>query len=129
GLKHAVITSVDRDDLEDAGAGHFAAVIGAVHAAVPGCAVEVLTPDFKGAPAAADVVLDAAPEVFSHNMETVARLYRSARPGSRYEGSLALLAAAAARKARREDPVRIKTSIMAGPRHERGEPAGTAPAR
>jgi lipoic acid synthetase len=95
GLAHAVITSVDRDDLADGGAGHFAQVIQAVHALNPECAVEVLTPDFKGVPDALGTILSARPEVFSHNMETVARLYRSARPGSRYEGSLELLRAAA----------------------------------
>jgi len=125
GLKHAVITSVDRDDVEDGGAGHFAVVIRAIHAGAPGCAVEVLTPDFKGYDEAAGIVLDAAPEVFSHNMETVARLYRSARPGSRYEGSLALLAAAAARKARSAEPFRLKTGVMVGLGEERQELSAT----
>ncbi|HLX08354.1 MAG TPA: lipoyl synthase [Thermoanaerobaculia bacterium] len=96
GLRHAVITSVDRDDLPDAGAGHFARVIAAIHRRSPGTAVEVLTPDFRGVPAALEVVLAAAPQVFSHNVETVPRLYRQARPGSRYERSLGLLARAAA---------------------------------
>src|SRR6202521_951314 len=95
GLRHAVITSVDRDDLPDGGAGHFARVIEAIHRRCPGTAVEVLTPDFRGVPDALDVVLGAAPEVFSHNVETVPRLYRRARPGSRYDRSLALLAQAA----------------------------------
>ncbi len=95
GLRHAVVTSVDRDDLADGGAGHFARVIEAVHRRNPGTAVEVLTPDFRGVPEALDVVLGAAPEVFSHNVETVPRLYREARPGSRYDRSLALLAKAA----------------------------------
>jgi lipoic acid synthetase len=96
GLRHAVITSVDRDDLPDGGAGHFARVIAAIHRRTPGTAVEVLTPDFRGVPEALDVVLAAAPEVFSHNVETVPRLYRQARPGSRYDRSLELLARAAA---------------------------------
>jgi len=91
GLAHAVVTSVDRDDLDDGGAGHFARVIEAVRAINPRCAVEVLTPDFKGVAGALDVVLAARPDVFSHNMETVRRLYRTARPGSRYDYSLALL--------------------------------------
>ena len=95
GLRHAVITSVDRDDLPDGGAGHFARVIEAIHRRRPGTAVEVLTPDFRGVPDALDVVLGAAPEVFSHNVETVPRLYRRARPGSRYDRSLDLLARAA----------------------------------
>ena len=114
GLRHAVITSVDRDDLPDGGAGHFAAVIEAVHRDNPDTAVEVLTPDFRGVPEALDVVLAARPEVFSHNMETVPRLYRPARPGSRYERSLALLADAAHRRDRGEYEGRVKTGIMVG---------------
>jgi lipoic acid synthetase len=127
GLRHAVITSVDRDDLPDGGAGHFARVIEAIHRR-PGTAVEVLTPDFRGVDGALDVVLGAAPEVFSHNVETVPRLYRQARPGSRYDRSLGLLAQAsdAARRAgeaagrrdeaagRRKWSGRIKTGIMVG---------------
>ena len=114
GLKHAVITSVDRDDLEDGGAGHWAAVIEAVHQRNPGTAVEVLTPDFRGVADALDVVLGARPEIFSHNMETVPRLYARARPGSRYERSLALLADAATRRDRAEYTGRVKTGIMVG---------------
>jgi lipoic acid synthetase len=114
GLRHAVVTSVDRDDLPDGGAGHFAQVIEAVHRRCPGTAVEVLTPDFRGVPDALDVVLGAAPEVFSHNMETVPRLYRRARPGSRYDRSLGLLAEAARRAAAGEYAGRIKTGIMVG---------------
>jgi lipoyl synthase len=133
GLRHAVITSVDRDDLADGGAGHFARVIEAVHRRNPGTAVEVLTPDFRGVPDALDVVLGAAPEVFSHNMETVPRLYRKARPGSRYDRSLALLAAAAAATAagggahpgqalgRAPYAGRIKTGIMVGLGEETAE--------
>ena len=114
GLRHAVVTSVDRDDLPDGGARHFAAVIRAVHQRSPGTAVEVLTPDFRRVPDALDVVLGAAPEVFSHNMETVPRMYRQARPGSRYDRSLALLADAAARRERGEFAGRVKTGIMVG---------------
>jgi len=114
GLRHAVITSVDRDDLPDGGAGHWARVIAAVHAANPGTAVEVLVPDFRGIPDALDVVLAARPEVFSHNVETVPRLYRRARPGSRYDRSLALLAAAAARSGGGTFGGRVKTGIMVG---------------
>jgi lipoic acid synthetase len=114
GLRHAVITSVDRDDLPDAGARHWAAVIAAVHARAPQTAVEVLTPDFRRVPDALDVVLAARPEVFSHNMETVPRLYRQARPGSRYDRSLALLADAAGRRDRGEYAGRVKTGIMVG---------------
>ena len=114
GLRHAVITSVDRDDLDDGGASHFAAVIEAVHRRNPGAAVEVLTPDFRGVAAALDVVLGAAPEVFSHNVETVPRMYRRARPGSRYQRSLGLLAEAARRRDTGELAGRVKTGIMVG---------------
>ncbi len=114
GLKHAVVTSVDRDDLPDAGAGHFARVIAAIHERNPGTAVEVLTPDFRGVGEALDVVLAAEPEVFSHNMETVPRLYRQARPGSRYRRSLELLAEAARRRDAGEYGGRVKTGIMLG---------------
>ena len=114
GLRHAVLTSVDRDDLPDGGARHWARVIAAVHARNPACAVEVLTPDFRGVPDALDIVLAAAPEVFSHNMETVPRLYRQARPGSRYDRSLGLLAEAARRRDAGEFAGRVKTGIMLG---------------
>lgn len=114
GLRHAVITSVDRDDLADGGARHWAAVIEAIHQRCPSTNVEVLTPDFRGVPDALDIVLGARPAIFSHNMETVPRLYREARPGSRYQRSLALLTEAARRRDDgRYDGV-IKTSIMVG---------------
>ena len=114
GLRHAVITSVDRDDLPDGGARHFAQVIAAIHQRSPGTAVEVLTPDFRGVPDALDTVLAARPEVFSHNMETVPRLYRQARPGSRYDRSLGLLAEASRRRDAGAYQGRIKTGIMLG---------------
>ncbi len=114
GLRHAVITSVDRDDLPDGGAEHFAQVIRSIREFSPGCAVEVLTPDFKNKPGALDLVLDAGPEVFSHNVETVPRLYRSARPGSKYSGSVAVLAEAAARRDRERSTMRVKSSLMLG---------------
>jgi len=114
GLKHAVITSVDRDDLPDGGARHWAAVIDAVHRRVPSCAVEVLTPDFRGVPDALDVVLAAKPQIFSHNTETVPRMYRQARPGSKYERTLGLLAEAARRRDAGEYGGRVKTGIMVG---------------
>jgi lipoic acid synthetase len=114
GLRHAVITSVDRDDLPDGGAGHWAAVVDAVHRRNPGTAVEVLTPDFRGVPDALDVVLAAAPEVFSHNVETVPRLYRRARPGSRYQRSIDLLAEASRRRDAGDYRGRVKTAIMLG---------------
>lgn len=114
GLKHAVITSVDRDDLADGGALHFAQVVTAIRSRIPTCAVEVLTPDFKKKAGALDVVLDAAPAVFAHNVETVPRLYKAARPGSSYAGSVGLLAAAVKRRDRERSTLRVKTSIIVG---------------
>ncbi len=114
GIRHAVITSVDRDDLPDGGAEHFAQVIRAIRATNPGCAVEVLTPDFKNKSGALETVLDALPEVFAHNVETVPRLYRDARPGSRYRTSVGLLAAAAKRRDRDRSTMRVKSSLMLG---------------
>ena len=113
-LRHAVITSVDRDDLPDGGAAHWAAVIEAIHARNQATNVEVLVPDFRGVPHALDVVLGARPAIFSHNMETVPRMYREARPGSRYARSLALLADAAARRDQGTYDGVIKTSVMVG---------------
>ena len=92
GLKHAVITSVNRDDLPDGGASIFAETIRAVRRLVPDCSVEVLTPDFKGDWRAVEVVMEARPEIFSHNVETVPRLYRFIRPGGRYGRALEVLA-------------------------------------
>jgi lipoic acid synthetase len=114
GLRHTVITSVDRDDLADGGAHHFADVIAAVRDCNPQTAIEVLTPDFRGAADALDVVLEARPEVFSHNMETVPRLYRDARPGSEFDRSLTLLAGAAERRDHGEYGGRVKTGLMLG---------------
>jgi lipoic acid synthetase len=91
GLKHVVITSVDRDDLADGGAEHFARVIRAIHATSPGTSVEVLTPDFLRKDGAIQTVMDARPDVFNHNLETVPRLYLTVRPGARYFASLRLL--------------------------------------
>jgi lipoic acid synthetase len=91
GLRHVVITSVDRDDLADGGAAHFAAVIGAVRAAAPSTTIEILTPDFLRKPGAVEVVVAARPDVFNHNLETVPRLYPTIRPGARYYQSLRLL--------------------------------------
>jgi lipoic acid synthetase len=91
GLRHVVITSVDRDDLPDGGAAHFAAVIQAIRAAAPDTTIEVLTPDFLRKPGGAEVVAAARPDVFNHNLETVPRLYPSIRPGARYYQSLRLL--------------------------------------
>ncbi|HWP64464.1 MAG TPA: lipoyl synthase [Candidatus Limnocylindria bacterium] len=94
GLHHVVVTSVNRDDLPDGGAGHFAATARAVRARVPGCRIEVLVPDFQGDLAAVATVTASPVDVFNHNIETVPRLYRRVRPGARYERSLAVLAAA-----------------------------------
>jgi len=91
GLKHVVITSVDRDDLADGGAEHFAQVIRAIRGASPGTTVEVLTPDFLRKDGAIEVVMAARPDVFNHNLETVPRLYLTVRPGARYFASLRLL--------------------------------------
>jgi lipoic acid synthetase len=84
-LQHAVITSVDRDDLPDFGAYIFAETIRQIHARLPGCSVEVLVPDFQGSEDSIRAVLEARPEIYNHNTETVPRLYKRARPGGRYE--------------------------------------------
>ena len=89
-LRHLVITSVDRDDLPDFGAWAFAEVIRQVHEAVPGCSVEVLVPDFQGNEDSIRAVLEARPEIYNHNTETVPRLYKKARPGGRYERVLGI---------------------------------------
>src|SRR6202041_2760818 len=91
GLRHVVITSVDRDDLPDGGAARFAAVISAIRAAAPGTTIEILTPDFLRKPGAVEVVVAARPDVFNHNLETVPRLYPTIRPGARFYQSLRLL--------------------------------------
>ena len=90
-LRHVVITSVDRDDLADGGATHFAEVIGAIRNERPNTTIEVLTPDFLRKPSAAETVIAAGPDVFNHNLETVPSLYRSVRPGARYFHSLRVL--------------------------------------
>ena len=91
GLEHVVVTSVDRDDLEDGGAEHFAQTIRAIREATPGTTIEVLTPDFLRKEGALEVVVEARPDVFNHNLETVPRLYPEVRPGARYFHSLRLL--------------------------------------
>jgi lipoic acid synthetase len=108
GLKEVVITSVTRDDLPDGGAALWAETVAAVHAAVPGILVEVLTPDFAGDAAALASVLRTRPEVFGHNLETVPRLYASARPQADYARSLAVLRQAS------EAGLIAKTSLMLG---------------
>jgi len=91
GLTHVVITSVDRDDLDDGGAAHFAAVIRAIRSATPETTIEILTPDFLRKDGALEVVVEAQPDVFNHNLETVPSLYLDIRPGARYFHSLRLL--------------------------------------
>ncbi|UWQ32024.1 lipoyl synthase [Leisingera sp. M527] len=110
GLRHVVITSVDRDDLEDGGAEHIAQTIRATRHQNPGTTIEVLTPDFLGKGEAADAVFEAAPDVFNHNLETVPRLYPRVRPGARYYTSLRLLD-----DAKRANPqLFTKSGIMVG---------------
>jgi len=114
GLSHAVVTSVNRDDLPDGGAGHFGQTIRAIRRRVPGCTVEVLIPDFCGNWGALRTVLDAAPEVLNHNLESVARLYRRVRPQARYERSLELLARADAFRRQTGSAMRTKSGVMVG---------------
>ncbi len=91
GLRHVVITSVDRDDLPDGGAAQFVACIAQIRALDSGCSIEILTPDFRDKPGAVEAVAAAKPDVFNHNLETVPRLYPTIRPGARYFTSLSLL--------------------------------------
>ncbi len=118
GLKHVVITSVDRDDLKDGGAGHYATVIRELKARQPDVTIEILTPDFQRKPnACLDTIMDAKPDIFNHNLETVPRLYRSIRPGARYFTSLRLL-----QRAKEIDPsVVTKSGIMVGLGEEKDE--------
>jgi len=91
GLRHVVITSVDRDDLADGGADHWVAVVNAIRVAEPNCTIEVLTPDFRKKLGSTERLARAKPDVYNHNLETIPRLYRSVRPGARYFDSLRLL--------------------------------------
>ncbi len=117
GLKHVVITSVDRDDLDDGGAGHFASVITAIRNRSPETTIEVLTPDFLRKDDAIEMVIDARPDVFNHNLETVPSLYLSIRPGARYFHSLRLL-----QQVKERDPSMFtKSGIMVGLGEERHE--------
>jgi lipoyl synthase len=110
GLKHVVITSVDRDDLEDGGAQHFVDVINAIRKSSPDTTIEILTPDFLRKDGAIDTVIDARPDVFNHNLETVPRLYLSIRPGARYYHSLRLL-----ERVKERDPAQFtKSGLMVG---------------
>ena len=110
GLSHVVITSVDRDDLVDGGAGHFAEVVRAVRDLNPSTTIEILTPDFLRKEGAAETVIDSRPDVFNHNLETVPRLYLSIRPGARYFHSLRLLE----KVKEREPTLFTKSGIMVG---------------
>jgi lipoic acid synthetase len=117
GLAHIVITSVDRDDLADGGAGHFAAVIRAIRAQCPKTTIEVLTPDFLRREGAVDVVVAARPDVFNHNLETVPSKYLAVRPGARYFASIRLL-----QQVKELDPQMFtKSGIMVGLGEERNE--------
>ncbi|MDQ6995850.1 MAG: lipoyl synthase, partial [Mariprofundus sp.] len=118
GLKHVVITSVDRDDLKDGGAGHYATVIRELKSRQPDVTIEILTPDFQRKPAdCLNTILDAKPDIFNHNLETVPRLYRSVRPGARYFTSLRLLQ----RAGELAPNVVTKSGIMLGLGEERDE--------
>jgi len=121
GLDHVVITSVTRDDLPDGGAGQFADTIRAVRGRLPEATVEVLVPDFLGDPGAIDTVLDAWPDVFNHNVETVPRLYPAVRPEADYGRSLHVLARAADRKNDGGKSIRTKSGVMVGLGESDGE--------
>lgn len=117
GLEHVVVTSVDRDDLADGGAGHFARTIRAIRATSPGTTIEVLTPDFLRKDGALEVVVEARPDVFNHNLECVPSLYLKVRPGARYFHSLRLL-----QRVKELDPtIFTKSGIMVGLGEERNE--------
>jgi len=117
GLAHVVVTSVDRDDLADGGAEHFARTIRAIRAAAPNATVEVLTPDFLRKEGALEVVVEARPDVFNHNLETVPSKYLSVRPGARYFHSLRLL-----QRVKELDPSMFtKSGVMVGLGERRGE--------
>jgi len=118
GLEHIVVTSVDRDDLPDGGAGHFVRVIEALRRTAPATTIEILTPDFRGKmQAAVEAIVTARPDVYNHNLETVPRLYPTIRPGARYYASLRLL-----EQVKRHDPsVFTKSGVMLGLGEERLE--------
>jgi lipoic acid synthetase len=117
GLAHVVITSVDRDDLADGGAAHFAAVIGAIRARCEATTIEILTPDFLRKPGALEQVVAAKPDVFNHNLETTPGHYLSVRPGARYFHSVRLL-----QRVKELDPtIFTKSGIMVGLGEERHE--------
>jgi len=114
GLDHVVVTSVDRDDLPDGGAAHFAATAGAICRLRSAARVEVLVPDFKGSHSAVETVVEAPVAIFNHNIETVPSLYRKARPGGNYQRSLDVLAHARSAGQVRRDALLTKAGIMLG---------------
>ena len=117
GLRHVVVTCVTRDDLDDGGAQQFAETIRELHVTLPGAAVEVLTSDFRGRAESVRIVVEARPDYFNHNVETVPRLYDHVRPGSRFERSLGVL-----REAKRLDPsIVTKSGLMLGLGERPGE--------
>jgi lipoyl synthase len=113
-LSHAVVTSVNRDDLSDGGAAHFVATIRAIRRRVPGCTVEVLIPDFCGNWEALALVLREVPDILNHNLESVGRLYRRVRPQARYERSLELIARADERRRADGTAMKTKSGVMVG---------------
>jgi lipoic acid synthetase len=116
-LEHVVVTSVDRDDLDDGGAGQFVRSIRAIRAAAPATTIEVLTPDFLRKDGAIEAVVEAGPDVYNHNLETVPRLYAEVRPGARYFHSLRLLD-----RVKQLDPAMFtKSGIMVGLGEDKGE--------
>ena len=121
GLQHVVITSVDRDDLPDGGAAHWAACIAAIKAKAPATTIEILTPDFRRKDVSIDAVTRARPDVYNHNLETVPRLYRTVRPGARYFGSLRLLQRVKETAAADGFPMFTKSGLMVGLGEDRDE--------
>ena len=113
-LAHAVITSVNRDDLPDGGAAHWAETIRQVRAMNPECKIEVLIPDFNGDEDALNTVLEARPDVLNHNTETIARLYRRVRPDAKYQQTLTLLERAARWRDTKQPQMFTKSGIMVG---------------
>ena len=123
-LSHAVVTSVNRDDLSDGGAAHFVATIRAIRRRVPGCTVEVLIPDFCGNWEALALVLREVPDILNHNLESVGRLYRRVRPQARYERSLELIARADERRRADGTAMKTKSGVMVGLGETMGELRG-----
>jgi len=121
GLQHVVVTSVDRDDLPDGGAAHFAATARAIKRAFPQTRVEVLVPDFQGLSASIETVIESPVDIYNHNVETVPRLYQKARPGGEYRRSLDVLRYAKATARRLGRNVLTKTGVMLGLGEEREE--------